>query len=423
MKKNFIFVVIFCAFFVLSASEAFAQDIENQRERSREMLKLFREDIKENYYDPAFRGINLETHFNRADDQIAGAATGDQMHGIIARSLLAFGDSHTFFIPPLSAFQVDYGWEMQMIGDKCLVTSVATGSDAASKGLTPGDQALSVFDIPIRRDNIWEIKYLFRKLRPLKAIVVDLQLPGGKTQKVELFTNVRKTDWGTVNRIEEEQKYSKQFYSELSGEVFYWKMPGFDSGEKGIDDMIKRVGSRAALILDLRGNGGGYEKTLMYLLGYFFDRDLKIGDRKGRKESKPIIARTRGDRVFKGKLVVLVDSESASASELFARMVQLEKRGTVIGDVTSGSVTEARVFSHDYFRRKGFQVSAVGVTYSLSLTVNDVIMPDGKSLERVGVTPDEIILPAPADLAANVDAGLSRAIAITGMKITAAPAK
>lgn len=414
-KKLLLF--IFGVFFIALPLTAHPQDIENQRERSREMLQLFKEDIKEHYYDPVYRGINLDTHFKKADDQLAAAATGDQMHGIIARTMLAFGDSHTFFIPPLSSFQVDYGWEMKMIGDKCYVTSVTPGSDAAAKQLTPGDVVLSVFDIPVRRDNIWEIKYLFYKLRPLRGILVELQVPGGKTAKVELLTNVRKTDWGTVNRLEEEAKYSTQYYSELSSDLFYWKMPGFDMGEKSIDDMMKRVGGRKGLILDLRENGGGYEKTLMYLLGYFFERDIKIGDRKGRRESKPVIAKTRGEKAFKGKLVVLVDSESASAAELFARMVQLEKRGTVIGDVTSGSVTEARVFEHEYRRRKGAMVSAIGVIYSLSITVNDLIMADGKSLERVGVTPDEIVLPTSADLARKVDVALSRAVAATGLKV------
>lgn len=95
---------------------------------------------------------------------------------------------------------------------------------------------------------------------------------------------------------------------------------------------------------DLRGNPGGSVDTLSYLVGGLFDREVKIADRIGRKDTKPEIAQPLRNP-FAGKVVVLVDAESASASELFARIVQLEKRGTVIADHWSGSVMEGREYS------------------------------------------------------------------------------
>jgi len=77
---------------------------------------------------------------------------------------------------------------------------------------------------------------------------------------------------------------------------------------------------------------------------------------------------------------VLIDSKSASAAEIFARLVQLEKRGIVIGDQSAGAVMEARSFSH--------KVGTDSVIpYGTSMTDADVIMSDGKSIERVGVIP------------------------------------
>ena len=139
---------------------------------------------------------------------------------------------------------------------------------------------------------------------------------------------------------------------------------------------------------------------------------MKIADRKGRKEMKPQIAKTRGDKVFKGQLVVLVDSRSASAAELFARVVQLEHRGTVLGDRSAGAVMEARVFPH----QSGLDVVAF---WAVSITDADLVMTDGKSLEKSGIIADETILPTGADLAAKRDPVLARAAELVGVKLDA----
>jgi carboxyl-terminal processing protease len=114
---------------------------------------------------------------------------------------------------------------------------------------------------------------------------------------------------------------------------------------------------------------------------------------------------------FAGTLIVLVDSRSASAAEMFARIVQIERRGTVLGDRTAGAVMTSRIFPHKV------GVGAVAF-YATSITVGDVRMSDGASLEKAGVEPDEIVLPTPGDLAAGRDPVLAEAIALAGGAIT-----
>lgn len=188
-------------------------------------------------------------------------------------------------------------------------------------------------------------------------------------------------------------------------------MPAFDLEESKVDDIVGRAKKRKALILDLRGNGGGYEITLRRMISNFFDRDIKLGELKGRKETKHLTAKTRGGNAFAGKLIVLLDSNSASAAELFARIVQMENRGIVIGDVSAGAVMRAKQYNHQV----GVEVV---ILYGASITDADIVMADGHSLERVGVIPDEAKLPTASELAAKLDPVLTYAASLAGVAIS-----
>jgi carboxyl-terminal processing protease len=187
-------------------------------------------------------------------------------------------------------------------------------------------------------------------------------------------------------------------------------MPAFDLEDPKVDEMVGKFKKRKALILDLRGNGGGYETTLLRLLANMIDHDVKVADLKRRKENKPITAKTRGANVFTGKLVVLIDNRSGSAAELFSRVVQLEKRGIVIGDRSAGAVMRSKHHGHEIGQD-------TVVFYGASITDADMIMSDGQSLERVGVVPDELKLPTNLDLAARRDPVLAYAASLVGVTI------
>ena len=236
-----------------------------------------------------------------------------------------------------------------------------------------------------------------------RKIDTDLSGSGGADDFWELVREAERADHALRQRFVE------------ADDVMIWKMPEFLLEDDKVDHLFGIAKKHKALVLDLRGNPGGAVTTLESMVGNVMDHDVKIADRIGRKELKPETAKSRGRSVFAGKIIILVDSESASASELFARVMQLEQRGTVIGDRTSGSVMEAK----GKFESQGTETK---IFYGFLVTDADLIMKDGKSLEHNGVTPDEIVLPTAKDLAEGRDPALARAAELAGIKLDAAAA-
>lgn len=427
--------------------------------RGREILKIIKESIKENYYDKTFRGVDLDARFKEADEMIKKADSNGQIFGVIAHTLLFLNDSHTYFVPPGRVAHIDYGWQVQMIGDACYIVAVKPGSDAERKGLKAGDTVHFIGGMKPTREDLWKIQYLYGALRPQTRVQLVVQSPGAQPREVSVQSQVfepGKDDfWAVVfggkysseeeseeegdaggedgEKDKDKEKAKKKekekerelkraplsahLFTDLGGDTFIWKMPRFNLTKDEVDEIMKRAANHKSFILDMRGNGGGYQVTMLRLIGHFFDRDVKVGDLIGRKGKKELVAKSVGNKVFKGQLVVLVDSKSGSAAELVARVAQLEKRGVVLGDRTAGAVMEGRRGLYPVFEERVAMIK--GTFFSLSVTSADVIMTDGKSLEHTGVTPDTLALPKPEDLAARRDPVLAQALSLVGIKLDA----
>lgn len=392
-----------------------------ERERARMMLKIVKADIDKFYYDPAYRGIDLDSVFGAAGEKIDQAASIGQCFAAIARPLLELKDSHTFFLPPSRAARLEYGWRMQMIGDRCFITAVEDGSDAAAKGLKRGDAILAIDGLRPTRDNLWGILYVYRALAPRGTVRLQVQSPGGQAREVEVTAKVeqgkrfmqltRSADFEDfIHEIQDRDYLGRHRLQILGEKLLIWKMPQFDLSPSEVKNNMRQVEEHEALILDLRGNGGGAVETLGALVGSFLDGDVKVGDVVSREPLKPIVAKAAGD-AWQGKLVVLIDSQSGSAAELFARSMQIEKRAAVLGDRSSGSVMMSRLYDHGIG-------DSTRIFFATSVTVADIIMKDGKSLERTGVAPDAMILPSAEDLAAGRDPVLSRAASLCGVTLS-----
>ena len=381
------------------------------RDRGREILKIIKEDLEENYYDPNFHGMNLNERFMTAREKISAASSNGQIFGIIAQLLTDLNDSHTFFVPPDRVVDTDYGWEMQMIGNACYVVDVTPGSDAETKGVKVGDEVWSIDGFEPTRENLWKIRYSYYTLKPRPGMRLVLRTPAGEEHEIAIAARIIKGRERALLAGQAQLLEDSRFH-EIGKDLIIWKLPTFEIDAKQIDEALKRVQPFPSLVLDLRGNSGGYEDILLRLLGCLFDHDVKIGEITRRKGSKPLIAKVRKQGSYGGRLVVLIDSDSASASEVFARTIQLEKRGTIIGDRSEGAVMRAMVFGEaDVVGGAGFDLMKV-TPFAVSITDADIVMPDGHSLEGVGVSPDELLIPKATDLARRCDPVLARALAL-----------
>jgi C-terminal processing protease CtpA/Prc len=394
------------------------------REHVQVMLQEVASDVQKYYFDAKLRGVDWNAKVEHAKEKIGKATSYDSALLEIAAVLENLNDSHTSFDPPSDPIPQDYGWHFQMAGTHCYVTQVRPKSDAAVKGLKPGDEVLSLDGFIPTRDSLSRMEYVLSVLLPQSHLQVEFRDQSGKIRKVDIVARIRQTRavtdlnedtgrdaWALRLEREDERRLMRAQIKELNPTLMIVKLPEFFLTELEEDEIIGKARKHSTLVMDLRGNPGGLETCLKDMLSGVFDRDVKIADRVMRDSKREIVAKHRHHNPFTGKLIVLVDSRSASASELFARIVQLEKRGIVLGDRSSGSVMEAKYYSHKVGSNPFYY-------YGVSVSEADLIMTDGKSLEHLGVTPDETILPLATDLANDRDPVLARAAEIAGASLS-----
>jgi carboxyl-terminal processing protease len=394
---------------------------KSDRELAESMLRDADADVRKHYYDSQLHGVDWQARVQEARKNIENARSMDEAVSEIAALLDSLHDSHTSLVLPPRTHVHDYGFQMEMIGDRCYVVRVRAGSDAEKKGLRQGDEIRAVNEYPVSRKNFRRLVYIVNVLRPQPALRLVLADAAGSQRQLEVMTrfqlstviryflhqgiNVR------VRDADEERRILSARYFEKGDDLLVVKIPEFAFSASEVDTIIGRMRAHRGVVLDLRGNPGGYVNTLDRLLGGLFQNDRKILDRIGRDGTKSESATGRHHDAFTGRFAVLVDSESASASEVLARVVQLDKRGFIVGDRSSGSVMEARVYPHEV------SVDS-GISYAIAVTDADLVMTDGKRLEHVGVEPDIMVLPTSQDLANKRDPALAKAAGLVGTQLS-----
>lgn len=415
---------------VASAQTTYDEMRPADRRRLQSTLTRVAREIRENYYDPTFGGRDLDALAEVARQRIESARGIGEAFGAIAQFTLELDDSHTFFLPPFQTVDVDYGLEVGIVGDAGVVLGVMPGSDAEKQGVRRGDTVETINGFPVTRETLWKIEYLFNRLRPQPGLRVELRTPQGQARELDLAAEVKPLrrvlelegegagfGWARIeDDYNEHRRKHRLRLVKASDGVLVAKLGEFTLADDEPKKLMDAARGKTALILDLRENAGGEVSALEAVVGGLFEEDTIVATFAEREKTETLRVRGSKRSAFAGKLWVLIDAQSASASELLARTVQLSGRGQVIGERSSGSVRVGRVRNTSVAHGDFVIASGVNVTEA------DVVMPDGQRLEKSGVVPDVSIVPSTADLAAGRDPALAKALELAGVPMDASAA-
>jgi carboxyl-terminal processing protease len=394
--------LIFCISFI--PADSFAQGtLKSNRDLMRAMAQGVHDVIKKNFYDPSLKGMDWDKELDETQKKINDSKSPGEMLAAIYWMVRKMDDSHTVFLPPWQTLEPRFGFQVKPFGDKVRVYRIKEKGAAEKAGLLVGDTVLGIEGIVADRKHYREAEFYYRLIQPAGVMVLDIDRDG-KRQRLQIpadvHTRLAMDVAYDVSRlfdfIREEETFNTEnpFRYGSKDDIGYVKIANFD-GDTAERTLWKTKGSRA-LIIDVRGNPGGEIEDLQRFAGYLEKGETELFTETGREKTQKITAKPRQPSFSDIPIVVLVDSESASASEILARHLQLSGKAVIIGDKTAGEVAAAR-----YFRQ---QIGAdPAVFYGAQITVAKVTFPDGNDIEKIGVTPDLMCIPEAADLAAKRD--------------------
>lgn len=253
----------------------------------------------------------------------------------------------------------------------------------------------------------WRVDDVVQLIRGKGGTQVRLQiLPAGATpgspEKVVELTRGKVTLEGQAAKKERrtvERDGRMLSIGVITVPGFYQDIDGQNRGDKDyrsttrdvrrLISELKAEGPVDGLILDLRGDGGGFLPEATGLTGLFIDQGpvVQLKDTTGRVE---VLDDPEPGTDWDGPMVVLVDRFSASASEIFAGAIQDYQRGYIIGQNTFGKGTVQNLIPLDRWSQRP-------VDGQLTVTIGKFYRVTGESTQHRGVVPD-ILLPSPISL-------------------------
>ncbi len=262
------------------------------------------------------------------------------------------------------------GMEITVENGVLTVVSPIEGTPADKAGIKSGDQILTIEDKPTQGMSVEEAVRLLR---------------GSRGSKVKL--TIKTKDSNTVKEITltRDIVHVKSVSTKiLEGNIGYVKIRQFqeNTSEELREDLSKlqkeNKGAIKGLIIDIRNNPGGLLNQAVEVADEFLDRGIIVSVKgRGGTQDRDYFA-TKNGKSHPYLLVILVNKGSASASEIIAGALQDHKRAVIVGTKTFGKGSVQTIIKLE---------DGSG----LKLTTAKFHTPDGKSIHKVGVTPDVVV--------------------------------
>jgi carboxyl-terminal processing protease len=358
------------------------------------IFELVKKTVERDYYDEALGGVPWGDAAKKAEVEIAAASDEASFYAAINRMLALLQDAHTGVASPTSVrnrkspSRLALGFDARYLDAKLAVTGVRPGSAAADFGLERGWLVRSVQGAAV--PGTQELFTNWMRELDLAALCQG----DGVSIAFEDLTGTAKNFKGACTALQKDNRLEAR----REGNAVVVAFDRFDAASaKWFEEVIDSNLDTPLLVLDLRENTGGAKSALLQIASRLWPSKQLLGRSISRRGQKQDWA-AGGVRPFRGRLTVLVDSNTQSAAEILSAALQESGRAKVLGRKTAGSVL---VMISKPLPDGG----------QLRLSIEDFVTAKGRRLEGNAVLPDESLPLGLSELRSKQDPDLARALA------------
>jgi carboxyl-terminal processing protease len=321
-------------------------------------------------------------------------------------AIAATYDPHTGYFPPddKENFDIQMSGKLEGIGATLLekegyieVSKIVPGSASYRQGeLEEGDVILKVAQAANEPVDIVDMRLddAVKLIRGPKGSEVRLTVRkvDGNTKQISIIRDVVILEETFAKSAIIKDKAMPEGYGYIKLPKFYADFTDRTGRNCATDvaDEIEKLKRQKikGLVIDLRNNGGGSLMDVVKMAGLFIDQG-PIVQVRSRNGSPQILADTDPKVQYDGPLVIMVNTSSASASEILAAAIQDYRRGIIVGSATYGKGTVQRFFDLDNFiQGNPEEIKPLG---SIKLTTQKFYRINGGATQLKGVTPDVLL--------------------------------
>ncbi|HKV35332.1 MAG TPA: S41 family peptidase [Pyrinomonadaceae bacterium] len=348
------------------------------------------ETIQDHYYDPQFNGVDWQA--KRASFRPAAAKAGSthEFYELMRQMLASLRDAHTRIYSPDEKFDwwnprfVTVGLGVREIEGVPVVVQVDQNSAAAKTEVRVGDVITSIDHLPAPafiKQRLESLGASADERARYRAVATLFDGPPGSSVKIGWTTRDGKPRSAVLQRYWSQRQLG--FTTQKKGKLAILRLDAFTQtlGLEFSKALPGALEGAEAIVLDLRGNGGGDAEAMADVASLFLDDGINLGkfaDRSGasfelQTYSKRLWRVPQLSQV-KLPLVVLTSESTSSAAEIMAATLQAKRRARVIGTGTCGCVLAIRnrhalpdgglldVSEFDYRTAAGVRLQGLGVT-------------------------------------------------------------